>query len=140
MTGRAYAFNSQNFAFEVFADEIVVLNVTDGTYFAFGGWAVETWPALVNRQPAQSIVNAMAERYGVAAGPIGAELDDFTAKLRQENILLDAQPVDEDIALETLPAASGFQPISFEKHADMQDLLTLDPIHDVDPQKGWPSY
>ena len=27
---------------------------------------------------------------------------------------------------------------TFEKHVDMQDLLTLDPIHDVDLAKGWP--
>src|SRR5215217_7015744 len=29
--------------------------------------------------------------------------------------------------------------ITYEKHEDLQDLLTLDPIHDVDPEQGWPS-
>jgi hypothetical protein len=31
-----------------------------------------------------------------------------------------------------------YQGFSFERHDDMDDLLTLDPIHDVDPQEGWP--
>jgi hypothetical protein len=31
MTARAYEFNRADFAFEIFADEIVVLNVSEGT-------------------------------------------------------------------------------------------------------------
>jgi hypothetical protein len=34
---------------------------------------------------------------------------------------------------------SEYEGFNFERHADMEDLLTLDPIHDVDPRKGWPN-
>jgi hypothetical protein len=41
MTSRAYVFNTSDFAFEIFANEVVVLNVVEGAYFAFGGSTVD---------------------------------------------------------------------------------------------------
>ncbi|QPC90585.1 PqqD family protein [Mesorhizobium sp. INR15] len=134
----AYLFNADKFAFEVFADEIVVLDITEGTYFALGGWVVEIWPALAARQPVELIADAISQRYGVSGGTIADELSGLVAKLKDEAILRDAEPTDEGMVL--AGATGDFRPLSFEKHVDMQDLLTLDPIHDVDPQKGWPSY
>jgi Coenzyme PQQ synthesis protein D (PqqD) len=140
MTARAYAFNGADFAFETFADEIVVLNVNAGTYFAFGGSSIEVWNALANRQPVTVIVDAMAARHEVPAGVVEQELSNFIEKLTAEKILFEAQPADETIPLREPAQARGFQHFSYEKHVDMEDLLTLDPIHDVDPQRGWPSY
>src|SRR5262245_49304258 len=140
MTARAYAFNGAEFAFETFADEVVVLNVVEGTYFALGGSSIDIWDALANRQPVRAIADAIAARHGVAANLVEQELSDFIAKLTAEKILLEAQPADEPIALGEPAQARGFQPFSFEKHVDMEDLLTLDPIHDVDPERGWPRY
>ncbi|MBX9773734.1 MAG: PqqD family protein [Xanthobacteraceae bacterium] len=140
MTARAYAFNSADFAFETFANEIVVLNVVEGTYFAFGGSSIDIWDALANRRPVQAIVDATAARHGVPARLVEQELSNFIAKLAAEKILLAAQPADDPISLPASPPTRGFQPFSFEKHDDMEDLLTLDPIHDVDPERGWPRY
>jgi hypothetical protein len=98
-----------------------------------------TWNALANRQPVEAIVDATAARYGVPANLVEQELSKFIEKLTAENILFEAQPADEPVSLHE-PAGRGFQPFSFEKHVDMEDILTLDPIHDVDPQRGWPKY
>jgi len=38
-----------------------------------------------------------------------------------------------------LPAGTVFAPPVLEVYTDMQDLLLLDPIHDVDETVGWPS-
>jgi hypothetical protein len=140
MTARAYAFNAADFAFETFTNEVVVLNVVEGTYFAFGGSAIDVWNALANRQPVTAIVDATAVRHGVAASFVEQELSSFIEKLTAEKILLDAPAADEPISLDGPAQVREFQPFSFEKHIDMQDLLTLDPIHDVDPQRGWPNY
>jgi hypothetical protein len=35
-------------------------------------------------------------------------------------------------------AASVFAPPALEKYTDMQELLQVDPIHDVDDEQGWP--
>jgi hypothetical protein len=30
------------------------------------------------------------------------------------------------------------EPIRFEEYGDLEDLLGLDPIHDINPEQGWP--
>ena len=50
-------------------------------------------------------------------------------------------PTGEPVATKSLKTPLMRQPFStpvLETYTDMQDLLTLDPIHDVDPQQGWP--
>jgi hypothetical protein len=138
MTSQAHAFNSDKFAFEVFADEIVVLDVGEGTYFALGGWAVDIWQGLVGGQRVDLIVDTISRRYKMPADVLAGELSEFIGRLKDDQILMEAEPAGEAIALPE--SFHPFRPLSFEKHIDMQDLLTLDPIHDVDPEKGWPTY
>lgn len=128
----AYTFDHSRFAFETFGDEIVVLNLDDGTYFAFGGSAVEIWPALVGSEPVGRIIEAFPDEAS------DRNIRDFVAKLVQEGMLI-ATETGANGAAASVAATNGFRPISFEKHTDMKDLLTLDPIHDVDPHKGWPN-
>ena len=139
MPVRAYRFNMASFAFEAFPGELVILNVEQGSYFALGGWALDIWPALIERQPLDRIADAIARRYDAPAGVIASELGAFAAKLAQEQILLEAEPCDADLTLEDPATAGVLQPLRFEKHDDLQDLITLDPIHDIDPEQGWPN-
>jgi len=37
-----------------------------------------------------------------------------------------------------LPWPDSFVPPGLEKYDDIADIITMDPIHDVDPAKGWP--
>jgi hypothetical protein len=138
MTGRAFAFNDREFAFEVFDDEVVVLNLASGTYYALGGCAHETWSALVGSNPLADVVAAVEARYGDSAATVANDLTSLVDTLTAERIIQEAPAAGAAIAISG--AGGGYQPPSFEKHSDMEQLLTLDPIHDVDPQKGWPHY
>jgi hypothetical protein len=69
-------------------------------------------------------------------------VQDLLAQLQQENLIV---PVDGtgavDLDLE-VPSHNGHEKPSFNlpllhKYSDMQELLLLDPIHDVD-DAGWP--
>jgi len=134
----AYRFNDDIFAFESFPEEIVVLNLVAGTYYAFGGAAVVAWPYIITQHSVPVIASALATRYGVTTDQVNRDVTEFVERLSHEKILLIAPENTSEIdcsKLDTLPEYQGF---TFERHADMEDLLTLDPIHDVDPQKGWP--
>jgi hypothetical protein len=138
MPAAAYAFNRASFAFEAFPGEVVILNVGQGSYFALGGWAVDMWPALIGRHSPDAIAYAIALRYDAPVGTIRRELDQLVCKLKEEQILVEAEPCAAGLELDE--ATTGvLQPLTYEKHEDLQDLLTLDPIHDVDPEQGWPS-
>jgi hypothetical protein len=66
-------------------------------------------------------------------------------QLQQENLIVpvDVAPaVDLTELQQILPASNGhakpsFNPPLLNKYSDMQELLLLDPIHDVD-EAGWP--
>jgi hypothetical protein len=134
----AYRFNSDTFAFQCFEDEIVVLNLFNGDYYAFGGAAVIGWPYLVAQYSEPAIASALAGRYGVQSELLANDLNEFIEHLTSEQILLAAPENTAEIDCDQRRIAATYQGFQFERHSDLGDLLTLDPIHDVDPQKGWP--
>jgi len=134
----AYRFNDSTFAFETFDDEVVVLNLVDGIYYAFGGAAVVAWPYIVAQHSEMAVASAVATKYGIPADKLGDDLNAFVRGLVSEKILLTAPENTSQIDCSQLGSLPEYEGFSFERHTDMEDLLTLDPIHDVDPQKGWP--
>lgn len=48
-------------------------------------------------------------------------------------------PSEQQVELGTLPSAPHpFSIPASQKFTEMQELLLVDPIHEVDPQAGWP--
>jgi hypothetical protein len=82
------------------------------------------------------IADEIVRLYNVPASDAADAVGAFCASLESEGILNRAAAPGEKMAMTALLGV--FAPPSFEKNADMQDLLTLDPIHDVNPEKGWP--
>jgi hypothetical protein len=131
-----FAFNSDAFAAEVFDTEIVVLNLIDGTYYALGGSAIEIWPLLSSGEPLAHIADEIVRIHKIPLGKAAEAVSSFSASLASEGILNHAAATNEKMAMTA--HLKTFVPLTIEKNADMQDLLTLDPIHDVNPEKGWP--
>ncbi|MEM6942503.1 MAG: PqqD family protein [Pseudomonadota bacterium] len=137
MRDTTYSFNSENFAYEVFPDEVVVLDVIDGAYYSLGGSTPVIWSSLISGHALGAISKALAGSLHVTEEVAAQQLDELAGRLRAENILAEGEPAATAPMLEA--TVGGFVPFSFEKHVDMQDLLTLDPIHDVDRESGWPN-
>jgi len=135
----AVGFNHDLFAYETFEHEVIVLQTVDGTYYAFGGSAVNFWEDLVSGRSIARIVSTL-EGTAEPDGPdIAGQVTSFVESLMQERIFLPAAAEAEGaLRLGQTPATHAFAPPTIEKHVDMQDLLTLDPIHDIDLSKGWP--
>lgn len=135
----AVRFNQELFAYETFDNEVVVLQTVDGTYYAFGGSAVNLWEDLVAGRPIARIISVLKSKAQNAGDGIADMVTSFIEQILQEQIMLPVpEPADGALRIaEALPNGQ-FAPPTFEKHVDMQDLLTLDPIHDVDLAKGWP--
>jgi hypothetical protein len=139
LTANAYRFNLDKFAFECFDEEIVVLDMIEGVYYAFGGAAVVAWPYIIAQHAEPVIASTLATSYGVRLDKLTRDLNEFVDRLVSEKILLTAPENTSEIDHCQLVIPSEYQGFIFERHAEMEDLLTLDPIHDVDPEKGWPN-
>jgi hypothetical protein len=139
LTANAYRFNRDTFAFECFDEEVVVLDLVEGVYYAFGGAAVVAWPYIIAQHPEPVIASTLAKSYGVRLDELTRDLTKFVERLVSEKILLTAPEDISELDHSRLDSLGEYQGFIFERHAEMEDLLTLDPIHDVDPKKGWPN-
>lgn len=112
---------------EVFGDEAVIVQLRTGAYYAFDAAATVLWTQLWqgNTLARPSVDD---EKLTVLAG--------FLRYLVQEELMYFASPVPELMADDG--EALLFSGI--EKFIDMEDLLVLDPIHDIDLDgSGWPT-
>ena len=63
-------------------------------------------------------------------------LDHFLAVLEEEALIVRSEDVMTQ-ALSLEQPLQDYEPPQLMKYTDMQELILLDPIHDVD-EKGWP--
>jgi hypothetical protein len=135
-----YRVNSPQVISETVGGETIIVNLASGHYFSLQGTAVEVWDGVERGDSSQAIVHRLEQRYEAADDEINASvgklLDDFVAA---ELLVADGnEPESVDLA----PSQNGgerspFVPPTFSTFTDMQDIILLDPVHEVDTQ-GWP--
>jgi coenzyme PQQ synthesis protein D (PqqD) len=107
--------------------EVVIINMETGTYYSLLGVASSLWQSIVGG----TTYDRLLARFDA---DVQSEVRAFLHELAQERLVdLHAEPaqIGADIAL---PAYSTPR---VEKFTDLQELLMLDPIHEVDAA-GWP--
>jgi Coenzyme PQQ synthesis protein D (PqqD) len=136
-----FTVNNQFVAFETFDDEVLAVNLDTGTYYSMMGISARIWQAIVARQPIADAAAWLSNRYDAPPAAIEAHLAQFFEELSVQGLIVPAG--DDAISTELAPAAAErrlpFEVPAMTIHTDMQDLLLLDPIHDVD-EAGWPVF
>jgi hypothetical protein len=102
-----------------------------GIYFSIRGSGTAIWDLLVDSATVDE-----ATLYVGALGEAASLVAEFVAALEQESLLREVAAHDPT-AVSRPPLDVPFEPPLFERFTDMEDLLLLDPVHDVDEQ-GWP--
>ena len=135
-----YRVNSPQVISETVGGETIIVNLARGHYFSLQGTAVEVWQGLERGEAAETIVLELEQRYEAADGEIGTAvkklLEDFLAAelvVAEGNGTGTVAPASSQEVDERVP----FVPPSFTTFTDMQDIILLDPVHEVDTQ-GWP--
>lgn len=123
-----------------FDDEVVAINLKAGVYYSLRGAAAVVWAALEARADRRGVLEAIQATYEGDDQEHAHAVDRFLAELTTEG-LITSRPGAGAAPAETKRDAA--QRIAFvapvlEKYRDMQDLLLLDPIHDVD-EDGLPT-
>jgi hypothetical protein len=126
-------------AHERVEDEVIVINLRTGAYFSLIGAAADAWDLLLTTTALDDIAGAIAERYGVDVTTVRTDLEPFVRSLVDEDLLVATEPATSASALDDqAPAVERtYRPPMLEKYDDMEELLLLDPIHEVD-EAGWP--
>jgi len=137
-SGCGYGVNAPRVVFEVFDEEVVAVNLESGHYFSLRETAADIFRLAVAGAADEVISEAVAARFPKEREVVRTSVRTFLDALVAEGLLVpQLQTATAPARLELAGDAGPFTPPRFEKFTDMQDLLLLDPIHDVD-ETGWP--
>ena len=141
--------NSPHVIHETIDGEVIVINLASGNYYSTKGAGADVWDVIQSSPGADksTIAAAVAARFDRPSDEVAHEIGDFLEALRREEL----GAVTENGAAASVPSASApddgsktsggsktFEPPRLEKYTDMQDLVLLDPVHEVD-NTGWPA-
>jgi len=137
-----FRINRPEVVCESFDGEIVAIHFTSGNYYSLVGVGARILELLDGGHTPDEVSEALSRFYDARPHDIGGAVGGFVAELEQENLIVARNLTDAPGQMKAefhAPAVkSAFEPPRLEKYSDMQDLLLLDPIHDVD-EIGWPS-
>ena len=132
--------NAPNVVSEHFEREVVVVNLESGCYFSLLGSAPTIWHQL---EAGATRIDDLLEEVSQGYDCTGFEERELTASfLKQllDQALIVPTELTEQFIEESKPSLDTppqFEPPVLEVFTDLQDILLLDPIHDVD-DAGWP--
>jgi Coenzyme PQQ synthesis protein D (PqqD) len=123
---------SERVVSEVIDGEVVAIDLESGRYYSLEGAAARAWEAIQAGEELAGIAEAVAADAGISADEARPDVVAFIAELQAEGLVLNGNGATAP------PAGLGRIPLVLHRYTDMQDLIVIDPIHDVD-ETGWPN-
>lgn len=137
-----YIVNAPSVVSEIIDGEAVIMNLKSGNYYSSDQTGAVVWAWIEEGRSVAEIEALACARYDAPRPEIVRGVTAFLARLLEEELVRadpGAGPPAAKIAT-ALPSATGrepYRPPEINVYKDMQDLLLLDPIHDV-AESGWP--
>lgn len=129
---------------ESYDDEVVIVNLDSGNYYSVEKVGADIWAQILSGASRGDIVDNLVQQYPESEEDVAGAVEAFIDELVQEDLIVPTEPspkrcsnghaVDNSWA----STASQFEAPTLRTFTDMQDLLLLDPIHEVDDM-GWPN-
>jgi len=142
---KLFHINTPQVVYEVFEDEVIIVNLDSGHYYSTVNVGMAIWLDIVAGCSLAEMLRKLKQVYNADAQTLESSVHQFLEHLQREAIITVqsvAQNEDEEtVALDqSTPQAEGqpFEQPTLNLYDDMQDLLVLDPIHEVD-DSGWPN-
>lgn len=141
--GNRLKINDPNIVHEMIDGETIILNLDSGNYYSIVDVGVDIWSYIEKGVPIAEIMPLVRGNYHCNGSDEENAVNSFLEQLQQEGLVISVNDSsflsqswkDNMVARES---KSVFKIPVLNKYTDMQDLLLLDPIHEVDAT-GWPS-
>jgi Coenzyme PQQ synthesis protein D (PqqD) len=136
-----FRVNSPNVIHETIEGEVILIDLKTGTYYSLRDTGAAVWQAIEQGAGEDAVVAGLRSRYDASEDQIREAVRQLLAELEREGLIR----ADEGGAAQAAPPSASdngagrlpFVAPLLEKHTDMQDLILLDPVHEVGAQ-GWP--
>ena len=136
--------NHRSLVEEDFAPDRVVVDLRNGQYYCLNESAAFIWCMLQPQgRSLERICDDLSRRFILDAPTARAEIESYILLMETANLLV----VDRAATTDGLPA-NGTETTSplipwltpgFTTYTELEDLLMIDPIHEVDDKAGWPN-
>jgi hypothetical protein len=124
---------------ECLDDQVIMINLETGAYYALELVAADCWVALVAGAGFDDIVSEVVRRYDVDQARAERDIELFLESLVDEGLVQWSNQAPVPLTTgDAVAARTAYRAPEIEKHDDLEELLLLDPIHDVGPE-GWPT-
>jgi Coenzyme PQQ synthesis protein D (PqqD) len=129
---------------EVIDGEAVMIDLATGSYYSLNDIGSVIWTFIEAGAAQGEIVDLLAQRYDAPVDEIVRAVGGLLNRLQQEGLVVPVQAaaVQPSPPAHDAGATTGqrlpFEPPTLDKYDDMQDLILLDPVHEVQEARGWP--
>ena len=131
---KSIRINEPNVVHETVDGEVVIVDLDSGLYFSTDGVGAAIWTLIVQGRTPADIAAWASDTYGPH---VLTEVEEFVTSLRDKSLIVDCENSFE--AIETDVIAPGVYTVpELLVYSDMEELLLLDPVHDVS-EDGWPN-
>jgi hypothetical protein len=135
-----YAIPETEVVHETIAGEAVIFHLQTGIYYSLTGTGAELWQAVVDGCTVEEMTDRLAARYDAPRDDLEVAAVKLLASLEDEGLVQAGSGTGQPVAPPTsVGTRAAFEAPELKKFDDMQDLLLIDPIHDVEESQGWPT-
>lgn len=133
-----YRINSADIMHETIDGEVVIINLDHGLYYSLEGTGAWIWERLSEARSLDGLAAISAEHFEGDPGQMRASIESFLTRLGEEALICPAGPEEATAPAAPAGAKMPWADPGLQKYTDMEQLLLLDPIHEVE-DTGWPN-
>lgn len=139
-----FKYRDSQIVYEFFDDEVILIDLNNGKYYHLNGVGLIILKGIEQQKSLLEIIQLIFQNFINCPPDLQQVVTNFLEELQRESlIVVNTEALDNGKNTEvsqndpSSESLSVFELPSLKKYTDMQDLLLLDPIHDVD-DAGWP--
>jgi hypothetical protein len=142
-----FQLNSPSVVCDIVYDDVVLVNLESGAYYSTEKVGTTIWQQLDQGQSIGEIIQTISGQYAGDIQEIEKNVYNLIGQLLGEGLIVPGNATRPKMAKaassNNMQASSKqnqkqpFEGVILHKFVDMQDLLLLDPVHEVD-DSGWP--
>ncbi|MGA3117693.1 MAG: PqqD family protein [Syntrophobacteraceae bacterium] len=133
--------NTPSVVCEIIDGEAVIVNMANGKYYSIDKVGADIWYLIENGASLDQIIDRLSNLYQGSRDAIESSTKRLIEEMQEEHLIVPKEDNDSS-GFNLQPGTSGqetqFEEPVLHKYTDMEELLLLDPIHDVD-ETGWPN-
>ncbi|MCL2439550.1 MAG: PqqD family protein [Alphaproteobacteria bacterium] len=130
-----YKFDDSRFFCDINDGQAIIIDSATGIYFSMSPFSTQVFEAL-GAGAAPADIAAKLEGFGASADT-SAKLDEFVSRLKEREILTDGTASSPPpIEINADQAKGSDFSFTFDEYNNMQEMLVIDPVHDVSAD-GW---